>query len=272
VAVRGSIVDVFPSTADRPVRIDLWGDEVDRLTEFSVADQRSTDDLDEVEIFPCRELLPTDEVRAPGRGAGSPRARGAASSGSAGRGQVFDGMESWLPWLADGEHVLFDLVPPTPRCCWSSPAACATGPPTCWPRRPTWPRPWPDVGRGRRRRRTTAQRRRPTGFPRLHLPFDRLLAHTEAPAWTVTTAPEGPRWPPWPASGGTRWWATATGSPASWRLLADGYRVVVAADGAGSGHRAARIRDLTSPTGHDRVAPEAAGVSRRSSGAPSCRR
>ncbi|MFA9564935.1 MAG: transcription-repair coupling factor, partial [Acidimicrobiales bacterium] len=39
VAVRGSIVDVYPSTADAPVRIDLWGDEVDRLTEFAVADQ-----------------------------------------------------------------------------------------------------------------------------------------------------------------------------------------------------------------------------------------
>ena len=43
VALRGSIIDVFPSTADAPVRIDLWGDEVDRLTEFSVHDQRSTD-------------------------------------------------------------------------------------------------------------------------------------------------------------------------------------------------------------------------------------
>jgi transcription-repair coupling factor (superfamily II helicase) len=64
VAVRGSIVDVFPSTADRPVRIDLWGDEVDRLAEFSVNDQRSVGDLDEVAIFPCRELLPTAEVRA----------------------------------------------------------------------------------------------------------------------------------------------------------------------------------------------------------------
>ena len=32
-AVRGGIVDVFPSTADAPVRIDLWGDEVDRLTD-----------------------------------------------------------------------------------------------------------------------------------------------------------------------------------------------------------------------------------------------
>ncbi|HEY3673158.1 MAG TPA: transcription-repair coupling factor, partial [Acidimicrobiia bacterium] len=37
VAVRGSIVDVYPSTDDHPVRIDLWGDEVDRLSAFSVA-------------------------------------------------------------------------------------------------------------------------------------------------------------------------------------------------------------------------------------------
>ena len=82
VAVRGSIVDVFPSTADVPVRIDLWGDEVDRLTEFSVTDQRSTVDIAEVEIFPCRELLPTDEVPGAGRGAASRPSRGAASSGS----------------------------------------------------------------------------------------------------------------------------------------------------------------------------------------------
>src|SRR5438132_2217651 len=63
VAVRGSIVDVFPSTAAAPIRVDLWGDEVDRLTRFSVGDQRSTDDLDDVAVFPSRELLPSDEVR-----------------------------------------------------------------------------------------------------------------------------------------------------------------------------------------------------------------
>ncbi|MGH9279015.1 MAG: transcription-repair coupling factor, partial [Acidimicrobiales bacterium] len=59
VAQRGSIVDVFPSTADAPVRIDLWGDEVDRLNRFSVSDQRSTGDVAEVALFPCREVLPT---------------------------------------------------------------------------------------------------------------------------------------------------------------------------------------------------------------------
>ncbi|MGB1728012.1 MAG: transcription-repair coupling factor, partial [Ilumatobacteraceae bacterium] len=55
-ARRGAIIDVFPSTADRPVRIDLWGDEVDRLTEFSVNDQRSIDDIASTRIFPAREL------------------------------------------------------------------------------------------------------------------------------------------------------------------------------------------------------------------------
>ena len=42
VARRGSIIDVFPSTGDHPVRIDLWGDEVDRLTAFESAHPRLT--------------------------------------------------------------------------------------------------------------------------------------------------------------------------------------------------------------------------------------
>ena len=53
----------FPSTADAPIRIDLWGDDVDRLTQFSVNDQRSIADLDEVRIFPTREVTPDERVR-----------------------------------------------------------------------------------------------------------------------------------------------------------------------------------------------------------------
>src|SRR5207253_8354174 len=63
-AVLCSIIDVSPSTADAPIRIDLWGDEVDRLSEFAIDDQRSTIAIGEALIFPCRELLPDDEVRA----------------------------------------------------------------------------------------------------------------------------------------------------------------------------------------------------------------
>ena len=62
-ARRGAIVDIFPSTADVPIRVDLWGDEVDRLTTFAVNDQRSLADLPRATIFPARELTPSDEVR-----------------------------------------------------------------------------------------------------------------------------------------------------------------------------------------------------------------
>ena len=81
-AVRGSIVDVFGSTAEGPVRIDLWGDEVDRLTEFGVGDQRSTDDIEVVELFGCRELLPSHDLRATAAALVG-RSPGDASSGSA---------------------------------------------------------------------------------------------------------------------------------------------------------------------------------------------
>ena len=84
-AVRGGIVDVFPSTADEPVRIDLWGDEVDRLTRFDVADQRSIDDLARVELFGCRELVPDEAMRKRAAASGGHRALGPPPVGAAGR-------------------------------------------------------------------------------------------------------------------------------------------------------------------------------------------
>ncbi len=99
VAVRGSIVDVFPSTEDRPIRIDLWGDEVDRLTEFSVTDQRATDPVRAAAVFPCRELLPTDDVRQRAGALVASQPWGREHWERLAEGLVFDGMESWLPWL-----------------------------------------------------------------------------------------------------------------------------------------------------------------------------
>ena len=64
-AVRGGILDVFAPTAEHPVRIEFWGDEVSEMRMFSVADQRSIPelDIDTVIALPCRELLLTDDVR-----------------------------------------------------------------------------------------------------------------------------------------------------------------------------------------------------------------
>ncbi len=63
-AVRGGIVDVFPPTEEHPVRVELFGDEVDELKHFSVADQRSLPgDVTRVELEPSREVLLTPSVR-----------------------------------------------------------------------------------------------------------------------------------------------------------------------------------------------------------------
>ena len=64
-AVRGGIVDVFPPTEDHPLRVELWGEDVEEIRWFSVADQRSLEVAEHgVWAPPCREILLTDAVRA----------------------------------------------------------------------------------------------------------------------------------------------------------------------------------------------------------------
>ena len=152
-------------------------------------------------------------------------------------GSLFDGMESWLPWLVrTRRRCITDVLPDTAQgACWSSRGACATGPTTCSPRRTTSP--------ARSGQHLGPRRRAP--FPRLHAETDRLLAAGQADL-DDQRAPASPR----RTDGlgqrlGARWWATARASPTRLReLLADGYRVVVAADGDGSAERlAALLRD-----------------------------
>jgi transcription-repair coupling factor (superfamily II helicase) len=228
VAVRGSIVDVYPSTADHPVRVDLWGDEIDRLSTFSVADQRSSHDLAEAWIFPTRELLPNEEVRERAKALLRRAPWGREQWDRLAEGQTFDGMESWLPWLVADEHLLPDLLPRGALVLLVEPrrlrdraadlleeeAALAGTLATTW-----------DVPEGQE-------------LPRLSLPFDRLLAHTGAGVSSVLTAPEGPDTPLVaatafdPVVGDVEGLARRLG-----RLRDEGYRVVLAAEGQGSAQR-----------------------------------
>src|SRR3954470_4088619 len=57
-AIRGGILDLYPATADRAVRVDLFDIEIESLREFSTFTQRSLADLDEVLIAPAAELAP----------------------------------------------------------------------------------------------------------------------------------------------------------------------------------------------------------------------
>jgi transcription-repair coupling factor (superfamily II helicase) len=115
-AVRGGILDVFPPTAEHPVRIEFWGDEVSEMRMFSVADQRSIPEIevDTLIAVACRELLLTDDVRKRAAElAARHRTTEPAITGSVtdmlakiGEGIAVDGMEALLPVLRPGEHVL----------------------------------------------------------------------------------------------------------------------------------------------------------------------
>ena len=60
-AVRGGIVDIFPLTEEHPIRMELWGDEIDSLRYFDVATQKSIDSVEHVTVYPAMELVLTPE-------------------------------------------------------------------------------------------------------------------------------------------------------------------------------------------------------------------
>ncbi|WP_346276903.1 transcription-repair coupling factor [Pseudonocardia sp.] len=114
-AVRGGIIDVFPPTAEHPVRVELWGDEVSELRYFAVADQRSVGPVEELVAPGCRELLLTEPVRE--RAAALARAHENNPPlrellEHLAEGIPSEGMESLVPALVGGElELLTDLLP-----------------------------------------------------------------------------------------------------------------------------------------------------------------
>ena len=111
-AVRGGIVDVFPPTEEHPVRIDFFGDDVEEIRYFTVADQRSTGDtLDAVVAPPCRELLLTDDVRARAKTLAEQHPELGDMLGRLAEGHAVEGMEALIPVLVDGLELLVDVLP-----------------------------------------------------------------------------------------------------------------------------------------------------------------
>ena len=121
-AVRGGILDVFAPTAEHPVRIEFWGDEVSEMRMFSVADQRSIPEIemDTLIAVPCRELLLTDDVRkraaalAEEQPHDDNRVGGTVGEMMAklSEGIPVDGMEALLPVLRPAElSLLSDHLP-----------------------------------------------------------------------------------------------------------------------------------------------------------------
>jgi transcription-repair coupling factor (superfamily II helicase) len=116
-AVRGGILDLFSPTADHPVRVEFWGDEVTELRAFSVADQRSLPelDIDAVIAPPCRELLLTEDVRDRAAQLAVDNQADAAlveMLDKMSAGIPVEGMEALLPVLRPGQlQLLTDVLP-----------------------------------------------------------------------------------------------------------------------------------------------------------------
>jgi transcription-repair coupling factor (superfamily II helicase) len=112
-AVRGGIVDVFSPTEEHPVRIDFFGDTVEEIRYFSVADQRSSEiALTEITASPCRELLLTEEVRTRAARLAEQHPELIEILDKIAQGHPVDGMEALSPALVDGMELLIDLMPP----------------------------------------------------------------------------------------------------------------------------------------------------------------
>lgn len=113
-AVRGGIVDVFAPACEEPLRLDLFGDEIESIRTFNPVSQRTTGQLERFSFKPVGELtLDKDSVarfRTKYRekfGAGQQDALYEAVS----QGMRFQGMEQWLPLFHERLDTLFDYLP-----------------------------------------------------------------------------------------------------------------------------------------------------------------
>ena len=106
-ARRGGIVDIWPPSEDEPLRIELFGDEVESIRAFDPATQRSSQMRDELRIGPARELtLDGQRMRQladamqVGNLRGDTRVHFANDIEALRGGEQFDGLDAYAPFLA----------------------------------------------------------------------------------------------------------------------------------------------------------------------------
>ena len=111
-ALRGGIIDIFPADFDHPVRIDFFGDEIEEIAYFTVADQRTYKPyVGELIIYPCRELLLTNAVKQKAAyiAAEFPALKEICSKLT--EGIPVEGMESLIGLLSEELKSLIDFLP-----------------------------------------------------------------------------------------------------------------------------------------------------------------
>ena len=111
-AVRGGIVDLFLPLSEHPVRIDFFGDEIEELSHFDVASQRTTSPvIGKLTILPCRELLLTADIRERAESAKSKYPAALEILDRVTQGISTEGMESLIPILVDETQTIMQRMP-----------------------------------------------------------------------------------------------------------------------------------------------------------------
>ena len=120
-AVRGGMIDVFPPTESHPIRVEFFGDEVDQMRYFSIADQRTLQSISNVEgasahptqlyAPPCREMLITPSVQSRAAKLKAELPGAADMLEKIAGGIAVEGMESLAPVLVDGLETLSSVLP-----------------------------------------------------------------------------------------------------------------------------------------------------------------
>ncbi len=110
-AVRGGLVDVFPTAADHAVRIEFFGDDVEEMRTFSVADQRSIEGVEQVRVDPARELVLDEGLRERAARLAERRPGLRDPLEDLAEGIVFEGAESLVTLLHRDPALLPDFLP-----------------------------------------------------------------------------------------------------------------------------------------------------------------
>ena len=110
-AVRGGIVDLFPPALEHPLRVEFWGDTVEEIRSFSIADQRSLGiAIDRIFATACRELLITDEVASKAASMIGDHPELSEILEKIAAGIAAEGMESLIPVLVPKLEMLIDVI------------------------------------------------------------------------------------------------------------------------------------------------------------------
>jgi transcription-repair coupling factor (superfamily II helicase) len=113
-SIRGGIIDIFPSGFEDPVRLDMFGDEVETIRSFDPGTQRSKDKLTEFSLHPVTEFF-LNEADISRFRAGYREAFGTVQAGdplyeAVSEGRRYNGMDHWQPLFYERMDTLFDYA------------------------------------------------------------------------------------------------------------------------------------------------------------------